>query len=46
MGNSGHLKPNKKILVDDLLAQGWMILGGLVRMMGAPGEGEITFIKF
>jgi len=44
-GNGGRIRPNKSITIDELLANGYKILGGVGRMMGAPGESEITFIK-
>lgn len=46
IGSGRRLKPDKKTKIDDLLNQGWMILGGIVRMMGSSGESEVTFIKF
>ena len=45
MGNIGHLTPDKEYNVDDMLKEGYISIGGIGRMMGAPGESEITMIR-
>lgn len=41
-----RLTPDKKSSISEMHKKGYQILGGFSRMMGAPGEGEITFINF
>lgn len=36
--------PTKEAKLEDLRKQGWRVLGGVGRMMGAPGESEVTLI--
>jgi hypothetical protein len=44
-GGLGRLTPNMKSSIEDLRRDGYQILAGIGMMMGAPGEGEVTFIK-
>jgi len=43
-GGAGHIKVEHTMKVDDMLATNKKPLGGFCRMMGAPGESEVTFI--
>jgi hypothetical protein len=45
MGASGHIGWDHQMSFEEMRKRGYLILGGGSRMMGAPGEGEITFIK-
>lgn len=44
-GAGSRIKVDHKATVEELNARGYDLLGGIVRMMGAPGEGERTFIR-
>jgi len=41
----GHIRVDHISTIQEQLDKGYRILGGINGMMGAPGEGEITFIK-
>lgn len=41
-GGAGRIKPDHTTTIDAALSQGARILGGINRMMGAPGESEVT----
>ena len=45
MGASGHIGWDHQMSFEEMRKRGYLILGGGSKMMGAPGEGEITFIK-
>jgi hypothetical protein len=45
MGASGHIGWDHQMSFEEMRKRGYRILGGGSKMMGAPGEGEITFIK-
>jgi RNAse (barnase) inhibitor barstar len=40
-----RMTPDSVIDVRDLQSKGYHVLGGYTKMMGAPGEGEITLIR-
>jgi len=42
---TGRITPDHMRTVDQLLEEGYKPLGGFSRMMGAPGEAEVTFVK-
>ena len=44
-GAGSRIKVDHRATYDELNARGYYLLGGVVRMMGAPGEGERTFIR-
>ena len=41
-----HIGVEHQASFEEIRKRGYSILGGGSKMMGAPGEGEITFIKF
>jgi hypothetical protein len=45
MGASGHIGWDHQMSFEEMRKRGYRILGGGSKMMGAPGEGEVTFIK-
>lgn len=46
IGAGRRLTPDHAMTLSDMHKRGYSILGGTCRMMGAPGEMEITFINF
>ena len=43
-GGAKHIQVDHMVKIDDMLTTNKKPLGGFCRMMGAPGESEITFI--
>jgi hypothetical protein len=46
IGAGRRLTPDHAMTLSEMHERGYNILGGTCRMMGAPGEMEITFINF
>jgi len=46
IGGGRRLTPDHAMTLSEMHKRGYKILGGVCRMMGAPGEMEITFINF
>ena len=46
IGSGRRLTPDHAMTLSEMHKRGYRILGGPCRMMGAPGEMEITFINF
>ena len=46
IGAGRRLTPDHAMTLSEMHKRGYNILGGTCRMMGAPGEMEITFINF
>ena len=46
IGAGRRLTPDHAMTLSEMHKRGYKILGGVCRMMGAPGEMEITFINF
>jgi hypothetical protein len=44
MGNAGHIGVDHSMTYKDVLDQ-YYVLGGFAKMMGAPGESEVTLIR-
>ena len=46
IGGGLRLTPDHAMTLSEMHKRGYRILGGVCRMMGSPGENEITFINF
>ena len=46
IGGGRRLTPDHAMTLSEMYKRGYNILGGTCRMMGSPGEMEITFINF
>lgn len=46
IGGGRTLTPDHISTVKEMQEQGYSILGGFCRMMGSPGEAEVTFVKW
>ena len=46
IGGGRRLTPDHAMTLSEMHKRGYKILGGTCRMMGSPGEMEITFINF